>query len=1090
MISFKFSGMQNIEPVEKLALKAVTIDELLSSNFIPQKGEKALADRAALRLSEWCKASTGGDWSLFSQRLAKDRLNMDDVLARFANSSVANDELLPYPWVEDSEWIISALSSSDEEVLSYPLDPTKPVPFQELFLKLGLHAYQEVEKAVSSNELACFNKSAIQDLNRALLKQVTDLTSPFLYSDFVKDLKSQMPDGKLLASDADTNRNLYVGFVHKMQSGGLLRHVEAKPVLLRLLASVIRQWINTTIELIQRVFQDLLRIKEKILGISAPIQVSEVGGDLSDPHNLGHAVQIISFTGGSKVLYKPKDLRLDAAWVNLVAYLNSQNPAIQLRAVKTIACDGYGWTEFVEHSSCKTEEGFKTFYERSGAYLILFHLLSSSDMHFENIIASGSDPVPIDLEMILQASNPEQEADDVTMEATNAAVRKIQDSVLMVGMLPSYSRSPKNKIFDAGGLNASNGSTLSHEWKNINTNGMRWVQVQRISDALPNVPHIDHQYAKFGDYIPEFIEGFKTYATFLLAQKSQARLQELLSEFAGLPVRKVIRPTRFYYMLLQRLKDYRSMNDGINWSAQSDFLARLGDWDAQSDLLWPLQVGERFALTNLNVPHFTCLSDGNVVSDIFGNQIHTPAQTGLALAKERWANLSPKEIEWQICLIQISTSFVNKTDKAAVSKGKHAFDRKLNLAENQLLSGQQIDLELKQIAKTITQYAYIREQSVDWIGLDWLAGSDVGQLVPLGPDLYNGVGGIALFLAAYAKQFQDENSKELAMKALASLRQKIYAPTSARWARSLGIGGASGLGSVLYALTNISVILNEPALLEDAIQVSRLFTDELINADQTLDVIAGSAGGILSLLALYRHTQSKEVLEKAIRCGEHLLNTPRIGEEGRRSWVGLGIGDRILNGISHGASGFELALSSLSIASGRKDFMEAAKECYAFEASNYDSEEHNWPDLRDDEEGKPMKAWVCQWCHGAPGIGLSRIGTVKFGADLNSVSEDIKNATVCVKGNWPNSVDTLCCGTMGSIEFLNEAGQLLGDQDITSLANQRLAEIFSTRQEKGDYSWPVGSTEFNLGLFRGLSGVGYTLLRKLNPNLPNVLIWE
>ena len=51
-------------------------------------------------------------------------------------------------------------------------------------------------------------------------------------------------------------------------------------------------------------------------------------------------------------------------------------------------------------------------------------------------------------------------------------------------------------------------------------------------------------------------------------------------------------------------------------------------------------------------------------------------------------------------------------------------------------------------------------------------------------------------------------------------------------------------------------------------------------------------------------------------------------------------------------------------------------------------------------------------------------------------------------------------------------------------------EIFAARQENGDYSWPVGGSEFNMGLFRGASGVGYTLLRRLNPHLPNILIWE
>jgi lantibiotic modifying enzyme len=27
-------------------------------------------------------------------------------------------------------------------------------------------------------------------------------------------------------------------------------------------------------------------------------------------------------------------------------------------------------------------------------------------------------------------------------------------------------------------------------------------------------------------------------------------------------------------------------------------------------------------------------------------------------------------------------------------------------------------------------------------------------------------------------------------------------------------------------------------------------------------------------------------------------------------------------------------------------------------------------------------------------------------------------------------------------------------------------------------------------LFRGVAGVGYTTLRRVNPSLPNVLIWE
>ncbi len=36
----------------------------------------------------------------------------------------------------------------------------------------------------------------------------------------------------------------------------------------------------------------------------------------------------------------------------------------------------------------------------------------------------------------------------------------------------------------------------------------------------------------------------------------------------------------------------------------------------------------------------------------------------------------------------------------------------------------------------------------------------------------------------------------------------------------------------------------------------------------------------------------------------------------------------------------------------------------------------------------------------------------------------------------------------------------------------------------------AGTGMFNLGLFRGIAGVGYTLLRRVDDSLPNVLIWE
>ncbi len=91
---------------------------------------------------------------------------------------------------------------------------------------------------------------------------------------------------------------------------------------------------------------------------------------------------------------------------------------------------------------------------------------------------------------------------------------------------------------------------------------------------------------------------------------------------------------------------------------------------------------------------------------------------------------------------------------------------------------------------------------------------------------------------------------------------------------------------------------------------------------------------------------------------------------------------------------------------------------------------------------------------------------------------------------WPGHVDTLCCGSLGSIEFFCEAADALGRGDLRELAARRMAAIMENAAATGDYHWNMGKRQFNLGLFRGLAGVGYTCLRQADRSLPNVLAWE
>lgn len=1064
-----------MEPLlDRLIIRAATIDELLSDDFEALPAEMGSGELAKKRLAAWCSAAAGGDHALFARRLERDGLDPGTVLARLTaahRKSVA----LP-PWGRDVPWILSALAESPKSSTRPPGSGAEAVAFEDLFINVVERAEALLRSELNGAAAANLQVSAYDCLRRALLHDLSELTAPAIYERF-SALRKANENTKPERSLRDV-RTIYDRFLTEMKAGAFRQLFEDKPVLLRLISTIIRQWIDTSRELILRLDADLPVIRD-VLHTGGVAWVNEIEGGFSDPHNDGRSVKILTFAGGAKIVYKPKDLQVDVAWSNLVEHLNLSQPPIKLMAAKTIARAGYGWTACIEHTGCAAPEEFKTFFRRVGAWLALFHGFAANDMHQENMIAVGSDPVPIDLETILQSSIGDHERSDPEDAAFDAAMEKLANSVMATGLLPVYGRAPDDKIFAMGGVTADWNTKIKIKWENVNTDEMRPSRWKEVAKSNPNLPHVNGRYAKFSDHVDDLISGFADYARFLSKIGQGARL---LDGFSGLPVRKVVRATRFYAMLLQRLRNHKAMDDGATWSAQADFMARLADWDADDDPLWPIQRAERAALLALNIPHFVSQTDGQDLRDANGSQVRMRFTDGLSRARARFHGLNRDEIDWQIEVIRINTNSLRSADRTATQ----AVRRELPAMQ----VGTQLDsvfrAEAQRIADELTRSAIRRGSSAAWIGLDWLGDAEVFQLVTLGHDLYNGASGIALFLSAHAAVTKQATSADFAVAGVARLRKQLKSRNAARMVRSLGLGGATGLGSVIYALTVMSQNLDDDGLRADAHGAAELITDELIAADKRLDVIGGSAGAILCLLRLYRDGASEAVLRRAVKCGEHLLSQRRVGEPGRRNWIGQGFGDRPLNGMSHGAAGFAYALASLSAATGRDDFAAAAGECVEFENATFNPQRRNWPDLRV-ENGN---AWPCQWCHGAPGIGLGRAGMARLSQKgSEALKADVQSAIESTQAAWPSPLDTLCCGTLGSIEFLCEAGALLERSDLRNVAKRYMAEVVQQAAAAGDYHWNCGERQFNLGLFRGMAGVGYSALRLVDPSLPNVLIF-
>lgn len=157
-----------------------------------------------------------------------------------------------------------------------------------------------------------------------------------------------------------------------------------------------------------------------------------------------------------------------------------------------------------------------------------------------------------------------------------------------------------------------------------------------------------------------------------------------------------------------------------------------------------------------------------------------------------------------------------------------------------------------------------------------------------------------------------------------------------------------------------------------------------------------------------------------------------------------------------------------------------------------------WPDLRDlNPEGHPT--FPVQWCHGAAGIGLARLGSLKIW-QTEALVQDLQIALQTTQQQGLKGIDHLCCGNLGLSEVLLVAAQrcdgavspVENRADWQQAALQKATAVVTHANQSGAYQLfaNLSNAVFNPGFFQGTSGIGYQLLRLAHNELPSVLLWE
>jgi lantibiotic modifying enzyme len=291
---------------------------------------------------------------------------------------------------------------------------------------------------------------------------------------------------------------------------------------------------------------------------------------------------------------------------------------------------------------------------------------------------------------------------------------------------------------------------------------------------------------------------------------------------------------------------------------------------------------------------------------------------------------------------------------------------------------------------------------------------------------------------------------------------------------------AAGRSGIAYALATLAKVMAAPELGREAVRWSMAI--ESAAAEQTADLLLGDAGAIVGVLAAYEQTAERRLLRQAASFGERLV---RLAAEPGRSAAGV-------TGLAHGAAGISLALFRLAAATGEQRFFEAAAALVEREQRLFSPAHGNWPDLRN--PGAPY-AHNHKWCSGAPGIGLGRLSSLPAvdAPGLRRVLlHDVRRAADFLLAQPPGRIDHLCCGNWGRLAIAHSLSRGLPHEARLAAHVAERAELLLGRY-RGLGSYRI-SAEFGPiyrpGFFKGLAGLGYTLLRLVRPSLPDVLAFQ
>lgn len=877
----------------------------------------------------------------------------------------------------------------------------------------------------------------------------------------VLEMRRENADGNLQGADGHER---LLSFIHMASTYAYQQSLYSRyPVLARMLTQATTDYIAFIREMFTRLEESDSQLKV-FLKSTKPLVLSDIRLDGGDAHNHGRTVAILEFNNGSKIVYKPRDLSIHVLFADLAHECERSDGFLPLHVSRVLPKDGYAFEEFVRQAQCLTNDQVSRYYLRIGELLALVWFLHGNDMHYENIISDGEYPQIIDYETVCSNYVDMESPNSLRETADVKVARRLRDSLAGTSFLPTRMvLNAEGESIDFSALNVKDQKvpTLFPVPVMLDTDGACFQKQHVVFSKKDNVLHHNDDVVNPSDYAREILDGFTRGVNALDSIPDDALCRIL--QRRKTTVRVLVRATSVYARFLNYMHHPKVLDDMTKVEA---ILENLYVFPYKNKHIF---LSEYQQMIHGDIPMFVTSLDSRILRDGEGGECG-PSFAHSAIERiMRTKRHLCEEAGLQESLIRNAFHMPVRHRTAAPS----------SVNEWPLIIGH-----------------YLVDQAVpsdDGSTVSWICAKQSGEFendanavgVP-SPDLYDGCGGTAIFLASLSQAYGDSRCADYALKTMRSIQLRISPSTS----ESAFTGGLAQIYPALM-LRNLGItsdILTGSALrimdrLENYVKGVSAQLPKIGKANGStyrMDYLAGAASVIILYLRIWELFRDDDILIQISQLGRIVARTAcRLQRE-----EDADPDDCFPAGAGHGLEGISVALWRLYAAVGDTEFANDAREIWKEAIARHRAQ----PIRLSRERGK--------WCRGTVGLLWAQNEIDQCAAcghrffddackpfpGFSSVKQLIDSC------EWVD--DSLCHGRSGAIDVLVSLARNTNDERYSALARHLMDDMVDAASRNGHFDFGKVSAFPNMSVFLGALGAAYAMLRVLNPEIPSLLSLE